>query len=136
MTKENAVGLMRYLFSRPHNDLWIKVISAVWNEFSESESLQIILSRWQEEKTDETLYKLRSRLSKFTIGTLVFYARLFGYQGNEESYYQNTNNYTNNYTRHKCKPRVSFSEYKKENCYHNPNDIFHSNMPTLNHPVD
>lgn len=119
MTKEQAIILMSFLPSRPDYDMWIKVISAIGNEFSESDALDIILSRWGDEKPNETLHKLRNRLSKFTIGTLIYYARTYGYSGNEEYNYNNTNNYT----RHKFKPRVTFSEYKQENCYHNPYNV-------------
>ncbi len=77
-----ARNLLSYLHSRPDYDTWIKVISAIANEFDESVALDILLSHFKDEKPNEHLYKIRNRLRSVGFGTLIYFAKQYGWNGN------------------------------------------------------
>lgn len=80
-TPEYAKTLLSFLPRRVDYETWIKIISAIGNSFDEQTALNIILSYWRDEKQNETLEKIKSRLKTIQFGTLVYYAKLNGYKG-------------------------------------------------------
>lgn len=81
-TPEYCRELLQYIPSRPDYETWIAIIAAVGNTFPESTALDLLLSRFTDEEPNEHAHKLRSRLNSVNFGTLVWYARKYGYKGN------------------------------------------------------
>ncbi len=78
-----AIELLSYIPARPEYSLWIKVISAISNEFDETTSLNILHTRFRDEKPNETLIKIKKRLPNISIATLVYYAKQHGYNADK-----------------------------------------------------
>jgi len=78
-TPDFAIYLLSFLPSRPEYDVWINVISAIGNTFDLNTSIQILLSRFIDEKPNEHEIKLKNRLKNISFGTLVYYAKQNGY---------------------------------------------------------
>lgn len=81
-TPEYCRELLQYIPQRPDYPTWINCIAAVGNTFPESTALDLLLSRFTDEEPNEHAHKLRSRLNSVNFGTLVWYARKYGYKGN------------------------------------------------------
>lgn len=79
-TPELAKDLIRYLPTRPDYQTWLYTISAIGNTFSENVAIDILLSHFQDEKTNETIYKVNKRLNGVTFGTFVYLAKQYGYK--------------------------------------------------------
>ncbi|HRP01653.1 MAG TPA: hypothetical protein PLE30_03295 [Candidatus Kapabacteria bacterium] len=95
-----AMELLSYLPPRPDYETWLKVISAIGNTFPKIEADYIIKSKWRDEKPNETNYKLRNTLKNVNFGTLVYFAKQYGYSfekshtnGNRATLKQNHSNY-------------------------------------------
>lgn len=80
VTPEYAKQLISYLPKRPDYRTWIYTISAIGNTFPESTAIEILLSHFQDERTNETVYKVNNRLKDVTFGTLVYLAKENGYR--------------------------------------------------------
>lgn len=78
-TPEEARELLSYFPARPDYDLWVRTISAIGNTFSEGDALEILLSRFADEKPGETQKKLANGMKDINYATLVYYAKKFGY---------------------------------------------------------
>lgn len=78
-TPEYAKELISYLPVRPDYQTWIYAISAVGNTFPEDIAIDILLSHFQDERTNETTYKVVNRLKNVTFGSLVYLAKQNGY---------------------------------------------------------
>jgi len=81
-TPEYCRELLQYIPQRPDYPTWINCIAAVGNTFPESTALDLLLSRFTDELPNEHANKLRLRLKTVNFGTLVYHARINGYQGN------------------------------------------------------
>lgn len=75
----DAMLLLSYLPARPDYDTWIKTISAIGNTFDTTTALNLLSSKFREEKRGELEYKLNQRLQNINYGTLVYYAKQYGY---------------------------------------------------------
>lgn len=71
---------LSFLPKRPDYDMWLRIISAIANHFSDATALEILLSHWKDEKKNETAYKIKHRLKDVGLGTLFFTAKQFGYK--------------------------------------------------------
>jgi len=80
-TPEYCRELLQYIPQRPEYPFWIAIIAAVGNTFSEPVALGLLLERFTDELPHEHAHKLRSRLKTVNFGTLVWYARKYGYKG-------------------------------------------------------
>lgn len=60
---------------------WFSIVSAVGNYFNESAALRLI-DNWSPDTKTGTQYKLQHRASKYNIGTLVYYAKMYGFDTN------------------------------------------------------
>ncbi len=85
-TPEFAKILLSYLPKRLNYLAWIRIISALGNTFDEARSLDILLSHFQDESKDEHLLKLRQKLQNMTFGTLVYMAKEYGYNSENQTY--------------------------------------------------
>ena len=81
-TPEYCRELLQYIPQRPDYEMWIAIIAAVGNTFSENTALDLLLTRFTDELPNEHANKLRLRLKTVNFGTLVYHARQNGYQGN------------------------------------------------------
>lgn len=81
-TPEYCRELLQYIPQRPEYPFWISIIAAVGNTFPENTALDLLLTRFTDELPSEHAHKLRSRLNSVNFGTLVWYARKYGYKGN------------------------------------------------------
>jgi hypothetical protein len=61
----------------PYDD-WFRIVSALGNYFSEEEALALVES-WAPDEDRGTAYKIKHRASKISIGTLVWFAKRFGF---------------------------------------------------------
>ena len=93
-TKEQAIELMSYLPERPDYDEWIRIVSAVANTFDINIALEILLSRFKDEKPAEHLYKIKHSLKDVHLGTLIHIATKYGYQAQKG--YNNHSDYKKN----------------------------------------
>ncbi len=82
-TPEQAKIILSYLPKRPEHNLWKFVISAIGNTYDEQTALDILLSHFIDEETNEHRYYLKHRLSNFTIKHLIKYAGKIGYNRTE-----------------------------------------------------
>lgn len=78
-TPEHAAMLLSFLPTRPDYGTWVDVIAAIGNTFPEQTALAILRTRFADEKRNETLYRLRKRKVLISFGTLVYYAKEYGY---------------------------------------------------------
>lgn len=104
---EQAKELLSYMPARPDYETWIKVISAIGNEFDDLTALQILHSRFQDELPDEHRKKLRNKLEDVSYGSLVYLAKQNGYKGNYQTQRQHTRPKTS-------KPMQSYRQQVKE----------------------
>ena len=81
-TPEYCRELLQYIPQRPEYPFWISIIAAVGNTFPENTALDLLQTRFTDELPNEHAHKLRSRLNSVNFGTLVWYARKYGYKGN------------------------------------------------------
>jgi len=86
-TPEYCRKLLQYIPSRPDYKTWIECIAAVGNTFPESTALDLLRSRFIDERKNEHAHKLRLRLKDVNFGTLVRLAKLYGYNGNGNAVY-------------------------------------------------
>lgn len=86
-TPEYCRELLRCIPQRPDYKTWIKCIAAVGNTFSESTALDLLRSRFTDERENEHARKLRQRLETVKFGSLVRLAKLNGYNGNGNAVY-------------------------------------------------
>lgn len=87
--------LLHYLPRLEYND-WIRVIAAVGNTYDEKTALNLLLEHFQDEKPNEHETKLRNRLDKnITYGTLVYYAKQYGFNWKFSNYAKYKNNFDN-----------------------------------------
>lgn len=80
ITPDEVKEMLKYIEARPDYDKWIKIISAVGNSFDHNTALDILLSRFRDEKPKEHEIKLKNRLSHITLATLIYYAKQNGYK--------------------------------------------------------
>lgn len=64
---------------------WVRVISAVSNALPEDQALQL-LNEWGPGYESETRSKIKSKLDKVSIGSLIYIAKRYGYQPKESFY--------------------------------------------------
>lgn len=77
-TPEYCRELLQYIPQRPDEDTWSKVVAAVGNTFSKSMALDLLLTRFTDEKPNEHAHKLQNkRVQDF--GYLVNLAKEHGY---------------------------------------------------------
>ena len=97
--------LLSYLPSRPDYEMWYQIIAAVGNTFDEKTALDLLTSRYPDEKPNETLYKLQRR-SKQDFGFIVNRAKENGWTGKVNS------NSFHNYTPKKApdEPQIDFTD--------------------------
>lgn len=86
-TPEHCRKLLQYIPQRPDYKTWIECIAAVGNTFSEITALDLLRSRFTDERKNEHAHKLRLRLKDVNFGTLVRLAKLNGYNGNGNAVY-------------------------------------------------
>jgi len=80
MTVEEAKARIQYMESRPPYLPWIHTVSALGNEFGEKIALEILLSRFKDEKPGEHLKKLQCRMRNIGIGTFIKMTNEAGYK--------------------------------------------------------
>jgi hypothetical protein len=80
-TPEEVKHILSFIETRPDYDTWIRIISAVGNTFDKNTALDILHSRFRDEKPNEHAIKLNYRLSNISLATLVYYAKQRGYKG-------------------------------------------------------
>ncbi len=78
-----AIKMLSYIPKRPDYDLWIRIISAIANHYDESTALYILHTRFIDECQNETLLKIRNRMKSINIGTLIYYAKQYGYNADK-----------------------------------------------------
>jgi hypothetical protein len=74
ITKEQAIELLSYIDQRPDHYTWIRVISAIANSFDEATALEILHSRFTDERPNEHAYMIHHCLDQYKIGSLIYYA--------------------------------------------------------------
>jgi hypothetical protein len=79
-TKEFVMYLLSFLPSRLDYNSWVLLVSAIANAFDEKTALAIILSKYPDEKPNETIQKINSRLRNVSFGFLVNLAKEHGYK--------------------------------------------------------
>lgn len=75
---EYTTYLLSFIPHRPDYQEWLYIISAIANTFDESTALQLLKTRFQDEKPNEIEYKIKHRLRNISYGTLVYFAKLYG----------------------------------------------------------
>lgn len=78
-TPEYAKQLLSYLPTRPDYKTWLFTISAIGNTFSENVAIDILLSHFRDERTNETVYKVNKRLNNVNFASLVYLAKQYGF---------------------------------------------------------
>jgi hypothetical protein len=123
MNVKKAKVLMTYLPQRPDYDMWIKVISSVGNYFSDTDALDIILSHWSDEKPNETEYKIKQKLRNYDIGTLIYYAKYYGYIPHKNEFTNNINKKLK-CSNKKISSAIQVKSYNRENCITDVNNDY------------
>jgi len=80
-TPEYCRELLRCIPQRPDREIWLYCISAIGNTYPENVALSLLLERFTDELPNQHAYTLRHRLNSVNFGTLVWYARKYGYKG-------------------------------------------------------
>lgn len=71
--------MLSYINYRPDYPDWLRIASAVWNTLGETKGTELLRKHIPEERQGEYEKKYSKRLSTITLGTLVHYASLNGY---------------------------------------------------------
>lgn len=71
--------MLGYISYRPDYSDWLRIASAVWNTVGEADGTALLKKYFPEERPGEYEKKFEKRLSTITLGTLVHYASLSGY---------------------------------------------------------
>lgn len=71
--------MLSYINYRPDYPDWLRIASAVWNTIGEVEGSALLRKYFPEERQGEYEQKYGKRLTTITLGTLVHYASLSGY---------------------------------------------------------
>lgn len=79
-TPDQAKLLLSFMPSRPDYETWIKIISAIGNTFDYYTALNLLLSRFKDEKPNEHALKLNCTLKNISFATLIYYAKQHGYK--------------------------------------------------------
>jgi len=82
-TPEFAKELLSFIPNRPDYNLWLRVISAIGNTFPEQTALEILNSHFKDEGFNETAIKVTQRLKDINFGSLVHFAKEYGYNFNK-----------------------------------------------------
>ena len=78
-TASDIREMLSYIKGRPAYDDWIRIASAVWSAVPLDVGFSLLQEWMPEEKPGEYTIKHRSRLEEIGIGTLVYYASLWGF---------------------------------------------------------
>ena len=76
---EQAKQLLSYLPRRPDYRTWLCAISAIANTFPENVALDILKGHFQDERANETIFKVNKRLKNVSFASLVYLAKQHGY---------------------------------------------------------
>ncbi len=63
----------------PGYDVWLKILSGIGNHLEDDEITTELIDNWSPDKNQGTNYKVKHRLRKIGIGTVIYYARMYGY---------------------------------------------------------
>lgn len=111
--KAKAIELLSYIPARPDYDTWIRVISAIGNSFDEKTALEILKTRFRDERPNEIAYKLQNRLRDVNFGTLVHLAKQYGYHSLNSNHTLKSPVINRNFS--KSKQGINYQECTKEN---------------------
>ena len=78
LTPEKAEEMLSYIPKQPGYTEWFKILSAIGNHFDESTAIRLI-ENWSPDEKYGTAYKIKHRGRKTGIGTLIYYAKNYGY---------------------------------------------------------
>lgn len=87
LTKEHAREMLKKIPPDIFYDDWIKIVSALAYHFGEDACVELV-EEWSECKEGEVRYRIRKGLGtgRCTIGTVIHYARMYGYNPPAEIY--------------------------------------------------
>jgi hypothetical protein len=117
-----AKEMLTYISPRPDYETWIKIISAIGNTFELNIALDILLSRFKDEKPNEHAIKLKNCLKNVTFATMVYYAKQNGYKSTfnitqakniYDSYINHSKIIANSYLNHSKIIANSYLNYSK-----------------------
>lgn len=110
--------MLSFISKRPDYDTWIKIISAVGNTFDHNTALEILLSRFIDEKPNEHEIKLKNCLHNVSLATLVYYAKRNGYKPAISGYH-----FAHNYKQPQQSKTINFVDADKSFYYRFADDI-------------
>jgi putative DNA primase/helicase len=82
-TIEETREMLSYIPPQLEYIEWVKIISAVASKFDEQTAVQLI-EEWSPGERDEVKYKFQRRMQKVTYGTLVWFAKHYGWLPKDE----------------------------------------------------
>jgi len=78
LTEDQVAEMLSYIPRRMDYLEWGKIVSAVGNYFDETTAVRLI-ENWSPDENNGTLYKIKHRSKRPQIGSVIFYAGLYGY---------------------------------------------------------
>lgn len=79
VTEASAREMLSHIPPQGEYTHWVKIISAVASKFDEATAVRLI-EEWSPGSSGEVAYKVRHRMQRVNFGTLVYYAKMCGWE--------------------------------------------------------